>query len=198
MAGESPQQPFSSMDLETWLSFSTSERFFRLLAALAPPGEMSAPKQTRKSHNMLMLPFGESVPFLLDAPFGQVFSLASEVVCNKPVQIQATTTITGVTFVTGESLGVYTPVLVSLGAKCVFRNCTFVKRADHVDQAMVTVSGAATKAVFVGCTFVRDGGSTANAITNLTGTAGNVQIVGCMRSGYSSFGSTGTVVGSIS
>ena len=185
------------MDLEAWLSFSTSERFFRLLAALAPPGEMSAPKQTRKSHNMLMLPFGESAPFLLDAPFGQVFSLASEVVCDKTVQIQASTTITGVTFVTGESL-TGPPVLIGLSSKCVFRDCTFVKRAGHLDQPMVMLGGAATKAVFVGCMFVRDGGATAEAVNNATGTPGNVQIVGCMRSGYSSFGSTGTVVGSIS
>lgn len=197
MAGETPQQPFSPMDLEAWLSFSTSERFFRLLAALAPPGEMAAPVQTRKSHNMLMLPFGESVPFLLDTPFAQVFSLASEVVCDKPVQIQKSSTITGVTFVTGESLGVQTPVLVNLSSNCVFRNCTFVKKPGHQDQAMVTVSGADTKVVFVGCSFVRDGGSAANAVTNLTGTAANVQIVGCMRSGYSSFGSTAAPIGSI-
>ena len=63
---------------------------------------------------------------------------------------------------------------------------------------MVMLGGAATKAVFVGCMFVRDGGATAEAVNNATGTPGNVQIVGCMRSGYSSFGSTGTLVGSIS
>jgi hypothetical protein len=186
------------MDLTQWLSYSTGERFFRLLSALAPPGESAAISETKKSHNVMTLPFGDASPFQLNAPFGQVFSLASEVVCNKPVQIQATTTITGVTFVTGESLGVYTPVLVNKNAKCVFRNCTFVKQSGHVDQAMVTVSGAATKAVFVGCTFVRDGGLAPNAVTNLTGTAGNVQIVGCMRAGYSSFGSTAAPIGSIS
>ena len=181
------------MDLLDWIDFDARERVAKLLNALGAPGPSGTIAEEKKSHNHMVMPFGECAPFTLKRDFGQVVSLASEVKGDKVTTIMGPTTIDGLTFLSGEALT--TPAVTLMAGTTVFRGCTFIKQAGHEDVSCVTVLSAAS-AIFVGCMFVRQDGSTANAIAN-AGAAANVKVVGCLRSGFSSFGTTDPPVGSL-
>ena len=180
--------PLEEMSTSDYVGYLPTERAQRLLNALAPAAEGGIPEEVKKSHNVMMAPFGQSAPFSLSKPYSRLVSLRSEIECVKPVTVSSYAMIDGVTFTSTPGLE-SEMVMVSGVGNTLFRNCTFVLTEDTPLRSCVRVTSPA-HVIFIGCYFVRQSGSGGDAINNTTGTTADVKVVGCIATGYSDFGDT--------
>ncbi|MAN61098.1 MAG: hypothetical protein CMI60_04040 [Parvibaculum sp.] len=176
--------PLGEMSTPDYVSYLPNERAQRFFNAIAPAEEGDIPEESKKSHNVMVAPFGDSAPFALSKPYSRVIALKTEIECVKPVVISAPSMVDGVTFTSTADLD-SEMVLVSGAGNSIFRNCTFVFTED-IHQSCVKVSDPA-HVIFMGCYFVKQNGTGGFAINN---TASNtfVSVVGCIAAGYGAFG----------